>query len=168
VFRLDVAMDALQLPKRTNVATDMNAMRLAITSHFNVAMSEVDVLQVDTCNDDTCKTMWTPFNQYDGLTSVIKYVRYYLHVKDFNVAQQLQDQLYNGGAVYQTEWFSPHGETQKSLKDMKIEHCFGEFTDLQVQADSNGNSYVPKIDAIEASASGLAVFAAIVSFFALL
>jgi len=131
-------------------------------------LDKVDVLQVDTCDDDKCSPLWTKLNKFDGLRSTIKFVRYYLHIKDFNVAQQLQDQLYNGGAVYQTEWFAPHGETSKKLKDMKIEKCFGEFTELKVTAGSNGNSYVPKLDAQEASASGLAVFAAFVSLFALL
>jgi len=168
VFQLDVSMDALQLPKRQNVQNDVNALTLALTQHFTAKLTAVDVLQVDHCNDDKCKPLWTKFNKWDGLNSQIKYVRYYLHVKDFNVAQQLQDQLYNGGAVYQTEWFHPHGETSKKLKNMKIEHCQGEFPELQVKADTNGDSYVPKIDAAEASASCLAVFAALVSFFALL
>merc|ERR1719427_581188 len=139
-------MDALQLPKRHNVERDVNALILSLTQHFTAKLSAVDVLQVDRCNDDTCSSLWTKFNKYDGLSSAIKYVRYYLHIKDFNVAQQLQDQLYNGGAVYQTEWFAPHGEASKKLKDMKIEHCYGEFTELKVTAASNGNSYVPKID----------------------
>jgi hypothetical protein len=168
VFRLDVAMDALQFPKRQSVVRDVNALVLSLTQHFTVSLDKVDVLQVDTCDDDNCSPLWTKLNKFDGLRSAIKFVRYYLHIKDFNVAQQLQDQLYNGGAVYQTEWFAPHGETSKKLKDMKIEKCFGEFTDLKVTARSNGNSYVPKLDAQEASASGLAVFAAIVSLFALL
>jgi len=168
VFQLDVAMDSLQLPKRQNVEKDINALTLALSQHFTSKLSDVEVLQVDHCNDDKCTSLWTQFNKYDGLSSQITYVRYYLHVKDFNVAQQLQDQLYNGGAVYQTEWFHPHNEGAKKLRDMKIEHCAGEFTELQVKADSTGGSYVPKIDAQEASASCLAVFAALVSFFALL
>merc|ERR1719471_1796240 len=155
-------MDALQFPKRHNVERDVNALTLALTQHFVASLDKVDVLQVDHCDDDKCSPLWTKLNKYDGLSSQIKFVRYYLHIKDFNVAQQLQDQLYNGGAVYQTEWFAPHGETSKKLKDMKIEKCFGEFTELKVTAGSNGNSYVPKIDLQEASASGLAVFAAIV------
>jgi hypothetical protein len=168
VFRLDVSMDALQLPKRHNVEKDVNAMILSLTNHFIAKLSAVEVLQVDHCNDDKCVPLWTKLNKYNGLNSQINYVRYYLYVQDFNVAQQLQDQLYNGGAVYQSEWFSPHGETAKKLKDMKIEHCFGEFEDLQVKADASGNNFVPSIDFAEASASGLAIFAAIVSFFALL
>jgi hypothetical protein len=168
VFRLDVAMDALQFPKRQSVVRDVNALVLSLTQHFTVSLDKVDVLQVDTCDDDNCSPLWTKLNKFDGLRSAIKFVRYYLHIKDFNVAQQLQDQLYNGGAVYQTEWFAPHGETSKKLKDMKIEECYGEFADLKVPAGSNGNSYVPKLDAQEASASGLVVFAAIVSLFALL
>ena len=101
-------------------------------------MSDINVLQVDHCDDNECAALWDTASRYDGLQSEVKFVRYYLNVNSFNVAQQMQDELYNGGAIYRTEWFQPTGRPAKRLRDMKIEHCAGEFTQLRVQGKSIG------------------------------
>lgn len=165
-FRLDVAMDSLLLPRRHNVEDDKDAMKLALTQHFAAAMHDIDVLQVDHCNDNMCAPLWDKAAKHNGLSTEVKFVRYYLHISSFNVAQQMQDELYNGGAVYGTEWFHPHGKTAKRLRDMKIEHCAGDFEDLRVQENDHGENWIPRID--EASASHLMAFAALLSFFMLL
>jgi len=165
-FRLDVAMDSLDLPRRHNVADDVNALRLSLMQHIaSATMSDINVLQVDHCDDNECAALWDTASRYDGLQSEVKFVRYYLNVNSFNVAQQMQDELYNGGAIYRTEWFQPTGRPAKRLRDMKIEHCAGEFTQLRVQADDDGRVWVPSID--EASASHLMTLFALVSVFML-
>lgn len=160
-FKLDVVMDSLLLPKRHNVEDDINALKLALVQHFAATMSDIDVLQVDHCDDNNCAALWDTSAKYDGLNSEVKYVRYYLYVHTFNVAQSMQDELYNGGAIYSTEWFHPYGQAAKRLRDMKIAHCAGEFDELRVQASDNGRVWIPQID--EASASHLVAFAALFS-----
>jgi len=113
--------------------------------------------------DDVCAPLWDKSNKYDGLNTEVKFVRYYLSVHSFNLAQSMQDQFYNGGQVYRTPWFEPAGQQAKRLRDMKIEHCAGEFKELRVENDPD--VWIPQID--EASASGVATLAALLAFFAL-
>eukprot|EP00492_Amphilonche_elongata_P005039 TRINITY_DN594_c0_g1_i1.p1 TRINITY_DN594_c0_g1~~TRINITY_DN594_c0_g1_i1.p1 ORF type:complete len:173 (+),score=29.86 TRINITY_DN594_c0_g1_i1:254-772(+) len=168
VFKLDVAMDSLLIPTRFNVEEDVANMELSFAQHFSATKDDIQVLQVDHC-DDTCVALWDKSAKYDGMKDrQVKWVRYYVHVSEFNVAQQMQDELYNGGAIYRTNWFAPYNETPKRLKDMKIEHCAGKFEELRVSETNDGGwsgSFVPLID--QASASHLVTFAALLSFFML-
>lgn len=163
-FRLDIAMDSLLLPRRNNARGDADRLKLSLIQHFAADFNDIDVLQVDQCGmDDACVPLWDKSALYDGLNTEVQFVRYYLTIKSFNVAQNMQDELYNGGAVYRTEWFQPYGRQAKRLRDMKIEHCAGEFEALRVQTSDDDQSYVPSIDEAS-SASHLMTLAALMFF----
>merc|ERR1712142_697663 len=107
-FRLDVAMDSLDLPRRHNVAADVNALRLSMMQHIaGATMSDINVLQVDHCDDNECAALWDTASRYDGLQSEVKFVRYYLNVNSFNVARKRKT-----NCTTEEQFTEPNGSNQ--------------------------------------------------------
>jgi len=148
VFSLDVSMDSLVAPDPTNVLTHVADMKYSLGNSFN-AMDKIEILSVSSCNSEACTQMWDVNGNVQNPSGETEFVRYLLIADGMDVAQDIQDQFYNNGAVYSSEFFQG-----KVVRDMSCDHCSEdieapEFTFEQI------DSRRPQID--EASASTLAL-----------
>lgn len=128
-FRLDMAMDSLQMPTTHTIDADVMALKLGLTQHFQTLLNSIDVVGVDQCSDDEkCERLWDhDSGKQEGTDDLVSFIRYFIHVPQVSLAQQLQDELYNGGSVYHTEWFTPTEGSPKRLRNFKIDQCEGDF-----------------------------------------
>jgi len=135
-FKLDISMDPLQIPDVRSVIEDTRSLELQLTQHFRTQLNNIDVLRANQCSDSECTLLWDKdTGRAQGTKDAVRYMQYFIHVPQVSLAQQLQDELYNGGGIYHTEWFSPTDQSPKRLRYFEIDQCAGDYG-LETQQDT--------------------------------